>query len=280
MRDTGSTAAGMPLGRSFYSYDLDGRLARDARESLNMRWTMDNKLRQVQKGAVFIRYLYDATGNRVMKRLPLDTAEYMVMDATGNELERIMRRSNSTASPVLVRTEANVFGSSRIGSFSFPNTITADTIEARPSGKYSYELTDHLGNVRTTVTDVKTIATGTGGYSLSANVTSAIDYYPFGLPARSFQPGYKWGFNGKENDREMLTGGRIQDYGFRGYRPDLGRFFVPDPLAKEYPYYTAYQFGGNDVIRYIDRDGLEPAAPGCEAGETAVALVRPGVGVN
>jgi hypothetical protein len=64
--------------------------------NLNMRWTIDNKIRQVQKSStVFVRYLYDAAGNRVMKRLPLDTAEYIVRDGTGNELERITRRNNS-----------------------------------------------------------------------------------------------------------------------------------------------------------------------------------------
>jgi hypothetical protein len=83
LQDTGSTAAGMPMGRSFYTYDRDGRLVRDARENLNMRWTIDNKIRQVQKSpTVFVRYLYDAAGNRVMKRLPLDTAEYIVRDGT------------------------------------------------------------------------------------------------------------------------------------------------------------------------------------------------------
>lgn len=63
------TAAGMPMGRSFYSYDRDGRLARDMRGALNLRWTMDNKLRQAQNGNRTIRYLYDAAGQRIMKRL-------------------------------------------------------------------------------------------------------------------------------------------------------------------------------------------------------------------
>jgi len=62
-------ANGMPSGCSAYTYDLDGRLAEDAKENLNMRWTIDNKLRQVEKGSRFTRYLYDASGNRVMKRL-------------------------------------------------------------------------------------------------------------------------------------------------------------------------------------------------------------------
>ena len=83
------------------------------------------------------------------------------------------------------------------------------------------------------------------------------DYFPFGLPSRTFQPSYKWGFNGKENDREVLTGGRFQDYGFRAYRPDLGRFFAVDPLKGDYPELTTYQFASNTPIQAIDLDGLE-----------------------
>jgi len=124
--------------------------------------------------------------------------------------------------------------------------------------QYTFELTDHLGNVRATVTYLKTYATVSGGYSLTANVTSAVDYYPFGMPARTFQPSYKWGFNGKENDRELLTGGRIQDYGFRGYRPDLGRFFAVDPLASKYPEWSPYAAMGNNPISMFDADGREP----------------------
>ena len=68
---------------------------------------------------------------------------------------------------------------------------------------------------------------------------------------------YKWGFKGKENDREVLTGGRFQDYGFRAYRPDLARFFAVDPLRSDYPELTTYQFASNTPIQAIDLDGLE-----------------------
>jgi RHS repeat-associated protein len=65
--------------------------------------------------------------------------------------------------------------------------------------------------------------------------------------------GYKYGFNGKENDKETTT----QDYGMRIYDPTLGRFFLTDPLIYSYPYYSSYQFAGNMPIAAIDLDGLE-----------------------
>jgi RHS repeat-associated protein len=68
---------------------------------------------------------------------------------------------------------------------------------------------------------------------------------------------YKFGFNGKWNDNEVKGLGNQQDYGMRIYDPRLGRFLSVDPLTKEYPWYTPYQFAGNKPIKFIDRDGAE-----------------------
>jgi RHS repeat-associated protein len=64
---------------------------------------------------------------------------------------------------------------------------------------------------------------------------------------------YRFGFNGKEDDRETRT----QDYGFRIYNPQIGKFLSVDPLTKSYPWYTPYQFAGNKPIMAVDLDGLE-----------------------
>ncbi|MFB6455599.1 RHS repeat-associated core domain-containing protein [Chitinophaga sp. Hz27] len=69
--------------------------------------------------------------------------------------------------------------------------------------------------------------------------------------------GYRYGFNGKENDNEVKGEGNQQDYGMRIYDPRLGKFLSEDPLTKEYPWYTPYQFAGNKPIQAIDRDGAE-----------------------
>ncbi len=91
--------------------------------------------------------------------------------------------------------------------------------------------------------------------SLWATVVSATDYYPFGLPmkGRTVKGSYRYGFNGKENDDE--TG--LQDYGLRMYDGRLGRFISVDPLARDYPYLTPYQFASNSPISGVDLDGLE-----------------------
>jgi RHS repeat-associated protein len=76
-------------------------------------------------------------------------------------------------------------------------------------------------------------------------------------PGRKYNAGsgYRYGFNGKENDNKD---GVVQyDYGFRIYDQRLSRFKSVDPLLTAYPYYTPYQFAGNMPIAAIDLDGLE-----------------------
>ncbi len=70
--------------------------------------------------------------------------------------------------------------------------------------------------------------------------------------------GYRYGFNGKENDNEVKGEGNQQDYGMRIYDPRIGRFLSVDPLTRDFPWYTPYQFAGNMPILAIDMDGLEP----------------------
>lgn len=79
------------------------------------------------------------------------------------------------------------------------------------------------------------------------------------IPGRKYSAGtgYRYGFNGKENDNEVKGEGNQQDYGMRIYDPRLGRFLSTDPLTKSYPYLTPYAFAENDVISSIDLDGLE-----------------------
>jgi RHS repeat-associated protein len=79
------------------------------------------------------------------------------------------------------------------------------------------------------------------------------------MPQRSTSSGsYRYGFNGKENDNEIKGTGNQQDYGMRIYDPRLGRFLSIDPISKEYPWFTPYQFAGNTPIQAIDLDGAEP----------------------
>src|SRR5205085_11940688 len=79
------------------------------------------------------------------------------------------------------------------------------------------------------------------------------------MPGRKYDEGsgYRYGFNGKENDNDVKGEGNEQDYGMRIYDPRLGKFLSVDPISKSYPELTPYQFASNRPIDGIDLDGLE-----------------------
>jgi RHS repeat-associated protein len=130
----------------------------------------------------------------------------------------------------------------------------------RALGKRQYELKDHLGNVRTVITDVKksTLVSGVPK-NFEPEIVSAHNYYPFGMDMPGMTAGnkYRYGFNGKEKDDNGEWGNTAYDYGFRIYNPSIGKFLSVDPLMKSYPMLTPYQFASNRPIDGVDLDGLE-----------------------
>ncbi len=116
-----------------------------------------------------------------------------------------------------------------------------------------------------TVRDTKTGVAQGGNPALvdyyTPVIANAQDYYPGGMlmPGRTYSSGsqYRYGFNGKENDNDVKDEGNQQDYGMRIYDNRLGRFLSVDPIAKDYPELTPYQFASNKPINSIDLDGLE-----------------------
>lgn len=132
---------------------------------------------------------------------------------------------------------------------------------------------NHLGNVLTVISDRNFGVSSGGSLTLPNGATipavdyydpdmlAANDYYPFGMLSRTIgtPDKYRFGFNGKETDNEVKGRQNQIDYGARVHDPRIGRFLSVDPLTKDYPWYTPYQFAGNKPIRFIDLDGLEEA---------------------
>ena len=212
-------------------------------------------------------------GNRITKTAGGVTSVY-VRDVQGN----ILSIYNQTGSGSPVQQEVDLYGSSRLGSVRAltvaPTTVTLGgvygvaTTSTFTRGEKSYELTNHLGNVLSTITDKKIAVVSGSNSSLidhfTADIATAQDFYPFGMlmPGRTYTAStatnYRFGFNGKENDNEVKGVGDEQDYGQRYYDPRVGKFLSVDPLTEKYPWYTPYQFSGNTPIWATDLDGLEP----------------------
>jgi RHS repeat-associated protein len=86
------------------------------------------------------------------------------------------------------------------------------------------------------------------------------DYHTGGFPmaGRTFNANkYRHGFNGQEKDDEVKGEGNSINYTARIYDPRLMRFLSVDPLTKQFPFYSPYQFAGNKPIWAIDLDGKE-----------------------
>jgi len=253
-----------------YKYDAIGNLVADNSENItNICWNIYGKISSLTKGGQIIRYVYDASGNRIMKQTVADTTIY-VRDASGNVLSVYFKPASGT----LVQSEMDIYGSSRLGMATqhiAPDTAKSlgpDFDSARQiiftRGEKLFELSNHLGNVLATVDDrrIQADPNSDGNVdSYAAHITIASDYYPFGMimPARysATNSSYRYGFNGKENDSEVKGTGNQQDYGMRIYDPRTGRFLSVDPLTRKYPWFTPYQFASNSPISSIDFDGLE-----------------------
>jgi RHS repeat-associated protein len=250
-----------------YQYDGIGNITKDIQSGItNIAWTVYNKPDTIYKSAGNITYNYNTANQRISKTYNGLTTWY-VRDAQGNVLS-VYDNADTTVN----WREQHLYGSSRIGMWK-PNMNLADSNAVDiwdTTGYRLFELNNHLGNVMTTINDVRNpyfkpshIGPLPGPLQyFTANVLSSQDYYPFGMlmPDRQYTNGdstYRYGFNGKENDNEVKGTGNQQDYGMRIYDPRVGRFLSVDPLTQKYAELTPYQFASNTPIQAIDLDGLE-----------------------
>jgi len=230
----------------------------DNSQSMSVSWSPYGKILQNNKaGGANLTFGYNAMQQRVLKRVVLagdTTRTYYIRDAQGNTMGVYTRHNDS-----VTWREQYIFGSSRLGLYRADTLVNKGltTISKLYEGKRNYELTNHLGNVMAVINDRKADTTIGANKGYNAVVISATDYFPFGMviDSRSYTSAlYRYGFNGKENDKE--TG--EQDYGMRIYDPRGSIFLSIDPISYKYPFYSPYIFAGNSPIQAVDLDGREP----------------------
>ncbi len=261
-----------------YQYDRIGNLVKDNTEHIDkIDWTVYGKINTIVKNVpggsnTTIGYSYDAGGNRIGKGVQVGEAltnTYYVRDAQGNVMGIYKKDAEKFS-----WQEQHLYGSSRIGMIN-PNfniatgqplgnetyTGTNDPLDNGITGIRNYELSNHLGNVLSVISDKKTgVDDGNGGIDhYIAEVLSQNDYYPGGMlmPGRKYSSGsqYRYGFQNQETDNE-LWGGAIA-FEYRVEDPRLVRFFSVDPLASQYSYNSPYAFGENRLIDGVELEGLE-----------------------
>jgi len=165
----------------------------------------------------------------------------------------------------LTQTEADVYGSSRLGLLNLSlNCVSLSPPDSGSlvRGNKLFELTNHLGNVLETISDKKiqhTTDNTTVDYYL-ADVINANDYYSFGMqmPGRAYTVGsanqYRYGFNGKEDDNEVKGPGDQIDFGSRVYDPRVAKWLSVDFLSHKYPSWSPYTYSLNSPLWMTDPD--------------------------
>ncbi|WP_188315972.1 RHS repeat domain-containing protein [Chitinophaga agrisoli] len=181
-----------------YGYDPIGNLIQDSKGGIDeIKWTVYGKIQSIHKtNGTTISYTYDGTGNRISKDVNGKQTWY-VRDVSGNIMSVYTSGDASVNNGDLTRTEAGLYGSSRLGisklyaniqnkvapvPTNIPGLGTGINVTFTRNNKI-FELSNHLGNVLATVSDVRK-PVSTNGNTIDhyeANLTSAQDYYPFGM---------------------------------------------------------------------------------------------------
>jgi RHS repeat-associated protein len=269
-----------------YTYDAIGNLISDAAEDIQtIEWTVYGKIKSITRGTPGINnpnleFTYTPDGRRATKKVIVPGGDtkttYYICDAQGNQMATYTILNET---PIIWQSSP-IYGSSRVGVFE-PNMVLSVNsninhtshnckwLQSQPQSYYEYtiyrgirkyELSNHLGNVLAVISD-KRSSVCVGGVidHYVADVMQVTDFFCFGspMPGRTWVVSgvddYRYGFNGKETDPET----DLQDYGFRIYNSRLCKFLSVDPLTKQYPGQTPYQFAENQPIWAIDLDGLE-----------------------
>ena len=270
------------VGSTSYQWDANGNMVKDGGAVLT--WDEENRLKEVNKSAYGVCFLYDAGGERFYKNsgpkqimlvnglyymnLPLYddpvlyTSPYLVATPDGYtkhyfvESERFASRigdgtitglnTHAAAASALSAKQAKVNNSA-------PDSIMPNSfvyLRSLPFNWSSHHTTywqhsDHLGSA-SWVTDTNGAA------------YQHLQYMPWGEPLLDQRKsGYtyntRYTFSGKERDEE--TG--YSYFGARYYNSDLSIWLSVDPLADKYPGVSPYTYCANNPVRLVDPDGRD-----------------------
>ena len=214
-----------------FAYDANGNATKD-RTGMTIGYNHLNLPDTVYNtgGTIKVGFLYDANGNKLKKYTNVgDTRDYIEgIEYGGNNID-------------FIHTGVGVAYRNANGTYS-----------------YRYNLTDHLGNIRSTI--YRNPATGV------VEVLQKTDYYAFGKSRIVAGGNNKYLYNGKEI-QDDLGGGTHSfgssyqlegqyDYGARFYDAEIGRWNVVDPMASEAYDWSPYRYGYNNPMKFIDPTGM------------------------
>ncbi|OXA91081.1 RHS repeat domain-containing protein [Flavobacterium hercynium] len=213
-----------------YKYDAIGQLIQNVSENLYYFYNTPGLVTEIKKGAnTLVKFFYNERGQRVKKEsyntttFALQNTTFYQLDLSGNTLA-VYNQANGGS---ITQAELPIYGLDRLG------------VYKKASAVASYEIKDHLGNVRAVIEKE----------SGNPVIKSFADYYPFGelLPSRN-SLNYRYAFQGQELDGET----NMEAFQLRLWDGRLGRWLSTDPYGQ---YASPYLGMGNNPIRMIDKDG-------------------------
>ncbi|MCP2270239.1 RHS repeat-associated core domain-containing protein [Actinokineospora diospyrosa] len=227
-----STATTGPGGSSSTSYGYDGSgntTTRTVGATHTLTWNENNKLAKVQSPAGDTTYVYDADGNKLVRREPGKTILYL----PGQEFAR----DNATGTVVGTRY------------YTHNGTVVASRVGAASP---VYLHADHHGTAQVSVAAV--------GFAVTRR-----EFDPYGNPIGTVQGG-PWQDNHGFLDMPTNTSTSLVDIGARGYDATTGRFISVDPVfdGADPQSWAAYSYANNAPTTSSDPTGLTRVDPGEE----------------
>lgn len=215
-----------------YEYNSIGQLVKNQQDNIEYIYNAAGLVTAIKKNDnAYLNLYYNDRGQRVRKEVSFDNGgtwyeTYYVRDASGSVMA-IYESSYGNLNSNAVATEYPIYGASRLGVF------------YRPAGTTSYQLTDHLGNVRAVINQ-------------SSSLTNYSDYYPGGMamPNRNIVGDYRYGYQGEFAETDDETG--MPAFEARLYDPRINRWLTIDP-AREF--FSPYLAMGNNWANVVDPDG-------------------------
>jgi len=250
-------------GHSYsYEYDEIGNVTLDSKQGVDAaEWNLYGKLKTVTKSGADIEYSYDASGQRISKKVN-STEEWYVKDAAGNTMATYTKDA-AVNSGHLSTKEFNKYGSGLLGTEKL--VIDVQTPPSPPEivtfvrGITDYLLNDHRGNNMSMVTDKK-LQHSTDGTTIDyylADVRAASYYSSYGAISKSFNDGQiDVAHNGQKRSTEISASAQTALYW--EYDGDVGRRWNVDPQFKKYPNENPYLSFHCNPIYITDPLGDDP----------------------
>lgn len=268
-----------------YTYDEIGNLTKDNAEGIsNIEWTVYGKIGKITKtNGTIISYTYDASGNSISKNVNGQQTWY-IRDGSGNVLSVYTSGDNTVNNGSLSQVETHLYGISRLGMSTQQVNVQTPVLPETTNlpglgtginvnftrGKKFFELSNHLGNVLATVTDrkkaVSTNGTTTDHYE--AEISSAQDYYPFGM----FMPGR----NGHQVQGGFATGNTVvnghnvpEELSLINRQGNQPGEYVASQIIK---FGEGFSSGTNDIFSAVIADGSYTGGDSGGNGSASVAM--------